>query len=328
MNHFCNITKMFKVILFLPSVHNMGKLLIGCSGWNYGSRPEENGGWIGVFYPDKETKRLRHYSEFFDTAEMDASFYERFYNSMTKGTFIGMSRATPAGFQFSVKVPETITHKKRLDVKKNVLKDFEAFLEKISPLRIANKLGAILIQLPPSFTVSEFKNVELFLNELSAFSNIYSESSHEYESTTSHDYQYALEFRHPSWKTEGPWELLRHYDIASVVTDSPKKENLEFLSETIVTTADHSVVRFHGRNIKGHYWYNYLYNKEELEPWVEKIDKIKEQTKVLRTYFNNHYGGKAVINALEFKEMLGIKLSEKEASKLESAKSYLGKLNV
>ena len=319
---------MFKVILLLPSVHNMGKLLIGCSGWNYGSRPEENGGWIGVFYPDKETKRLRHYSEFFDTAEMDASFYERFYNSMTKGTFIGMSRATPAGFQFSVKVPETITHKKRLDVKKNVLKDFEAFLEKISPLRIANKLGAILIQLPPSFTVSEFKNVELFLNELSAFSNIYSESSHGYESTTSHDYQYALEFRHPSWKTEGPWELLRHYDIASVVTDSPKKENLEFLSETIVTTADHSVVRFHGRNIKGHYWYNYLYNKEELEPWVEKIDKIKEQTKVLRIYFNNHYGGKAVINALEFKEMLGFKLSEKEASKLESAKSYLGKLNV
>ena len=292
MNHFSNITKMFKVILFIPSVHNMGKLLIGCSGWNYGSRPEENGGWIGVFYPDKETKRLRHYSEFFDTAEMDASFYERFYNSMTKGTFIGMSRATHAGFQFSVKVPETITHKKRLDVKKNVLKDFEAFLEKISPLRIANKLGAILIQLPPSFTVSEFKNVELFLNELSAFSNIYSESFHGYESTTSHDYQYALEFRHPSWKTEGPWELLRHYDIASVVTDSPKKENLEFLSETIVTTTNHSVVRFHGRNIKGHYWYNYLYNKEELEPWVEKIDKIKEQTKVLRIYFNNHYGGK------------------------------------
>jgi uncharacterized protein YecE (DUF72 family) len=304
----------------------MRKLLIGCSGWNYGSLPENNGGWIGVFYPDKETKRLRYYSEFFDTAEMDASFYERFYNNMTKGTFIGMSKATPAGFQFSVKVPETITHKKRLDVKKNVLKDFEAFLEKISPLRNANKLGAILIQLPPSFTVSEFKNVESFLNELSTLSIKGNEKSHEYESSTSDDYQYALEFRNPSWKTEGPWELLRHYNIASVITDSPKKENLEFLSETVVTTADHSVVRFHGRNVKGHYWYDYLYNKEELEPWVEKIDKIREQTKILRVYFNNHYGGKAVINALEFKEMSGIKLSEKEASKLENAKSYLGRL--
>lgn len=304
----------------------MRKLLIGCSGWNYGSLPENNGGWIGVFYPDKEIKRLRYYSEFFDTAEMDASFYERFYNNMTKGTFIGMSKATPAGFQFSVKVPETITHKKRLDIKKNVLKDFEAFLEKISPLRNANKLGAILIQLPPSFTVDEFKNVESFLNELSTFSNIDNEKSHEYESGTSYGYQYALEFRNPSWKTEGPWELLRHYNIASVITDSPKKESLEFLSETVVTTADHSFVRFHGRNVKGHYWYDYLYSKEELEPWVEKIDKIREQTKVLRVYFNNHYGGKAVINALEFKEMLGIKLSEKEASKLENAKSYLGRL--
>ena len=304
----------------------MRKLLIGCSGWNYGSLPENNGGWIGVFYPDKEIKRLRYYSEFFDTAEMDASFYERFYNNMTKGTFIGMSKATPAGFQFSVKVPETITHKKRLDIKKNVLKDFEAFLEKISPLRNANKLGAILIQLPPSFRVDGFKNVESFLNELSTFSNIDNEKSHEYESGTNYGYQYALEFRNPSWKTEGQRELLRHYNIASVITDSPKKESLEFLSETVVTTAIASSVRFHGRNVKGHYWYDYLYSKEELEPWVEKIDKIREQTKVLRVYFNNHYGGKAVINALEFKEMLGIKLSEKEASKLENAKSYLGRL--
>jgi uncharacterized protein YecE (DUF72 family) len=305
----------------------MGKLLIGCSGWNYGTLPEENGGWIGVFYPDKETKRLRYYSEFFETAEMDASFYERFYNSMTKGTFIGMSKVTPAEFQFSVKVPETITHKKRLDVKKNVLKDFEIFLEKISPLRSVNKLGSILIQLPPSFTVSEFKNVESFLNELSTFSKKDSGGFHESESGNTSDYQFALEFRNPSWKTEGPWELLRHYNIASVITDSPKKENLEFLSETSVTTADHSFVRFHGRNVKGHYWYDYLYNKEELEPWVEKIDKIREETKVLRIYFNNHYGGKAVINALEFKEMLGIKLSEKEVRRLENAKLYLGKKN-
>jgi uncharacterized protein YecE (DUF72 family) len=101
----------------------MGRLLIGCSGWSYGSLPEEDGGWIGVFYPDKETKRLRHYSEFFNTAEMDSTFYERFYTNMMVGTFIGMSKATPDTFQFSIKVPETITHKKRLDVRKEVLKD-------------------------------------------------------------------------------------------------------------------------------------------------------------------------------------------------------------
>jgi uncharacterized protein YecE (DUF72 family) len=52
---------------------------------------------------------------------------------MTKGTFIGMVKATPEKFQFSVKVPEINTHQKRLDVNKSVITDFEEFLDKISP---------------------------------------------------------------------------------------------------------------------------------------------------------------------------------------------------
>ena|SRR5438034_8518622 len=98
-----------------------------------------------------------------------------------------------------------------MDVKKGAIAQFEEFLDKISPLRTANKLGAILFQLPPSFTVSDFKNIEGFLDRLPA--NI------------SHDY--AVEFRHPSWGTEGPWEMLKHYNIAAVMTDSPAKENLQ-----------------------------------------------------------------------------------------------------
>jgi uncharacterized protein YecE (DUF72 family) len=65
---------------------------------------------------------------------------------MTKGTFIEMVKATPEKFQFSVKVPETITHQKRLDVNKSVITDFEEFLDKTSPLKDSNKLGAILLQ--------------------------------------------------------------------------------------------------------------------------------------------------------------------------------------
>jgi uncharacterized protein YecE (DUF72 family) len=99
----------------------MGDLLIGCSGWSYGDTPEK-GGWVGVFYPSKDTKRLRLYSQFFNTAEMDSIFYEKFYSHMTK-----------------------------------------EFLARISPLKSSNKLGAILLQLPPSFTVTDFKNIEGFL---------------------------------------------------------------------------------------------------------------------------------------------------------------------
>src|SRR5919202_1074390 len=287
------------------------QLLVGCSGWNYGDTPDK-GGWTGVFYPDKDTKRLRYYSQFFNTAEMDSIFYEKFYSQMTKGTFIGMVRATPEKFQFSVKVPETITHNKRLDINKGAMVDFEEFLDKISPLKTANKLGTILIQLPPSFTVSDFKNIEGFLDRLPSSS-----------SSSGHHYDYAIEFRHPSWKTEGPWDMLRHYNIAAVMTDSPARENLQFLSDITITTADHSFVRLHGRNTKGHDWYNYLYSKEELEPWVEKINQIRAQTKVLRVYFNNHYGGKAVVNALQFKQLTGGILSENEKRTQEHAEVYL-----
>ena len=296
------------------------QVLVGCSGWNYGDTPDK-GGWTGVFYPDKDTKRLRYYSQFFNTAEMDSIFYEKFYSKMTKGTFIGMVRATPEKFQFSVKVPETITHNKRLDINKGAMVDFEEFLDKISPLKTANKLGTILIQLPPSFTVTDFKKIEGFLDRLPSSSS----SSNSSSSSSGHHYDYAIEFRHPSWSTEGPWDMLRHYNIAAVMTDSPARENLQFLSDITITTADHSFVRLHGRNTKGHYWYNYLYSKEELKPWVEKVSQIKQQTKVLRVYFNNHYGGKAVVNALEFKEMTGMSLSEKESKALEQGQSYLSK---
>ena len=151
----------------------MAEFLIGCSGWNCPDTPEK-GGWTGIFYPDKDTKRLRYYSQFFNTAEMDASFYERFYSQMTKGTFIGMTRASPEKFQFSIKVPETVTHIKRMDINKGAMISFEEFLDKISPLRNSGKLGAILFQLPPSFTVNDFKNVEQFLDKLPNDSYSYS----------------------------------------------------------------------------------------------------------------------------------------------------------
>ena len=73
---------------------------------------------------------------------------------------------------------------------------------------------------------------------------------------------------------------------------------------------------------KGHYWYNYLYSDQELKPWVEKVNEIREQTKILRIYFNNHYGRKSVVNAMQFKEMIGVSLSADEKRVMENAKGY------
>lgn len=287
-----------------PHYHDQQpQLLIGCSGWNYGDNAEK-GGWVGSFYPDSMTKRLAYYSNFFDTAEMDSTFYEKFYSHMTKGTFYGMVKATPTNFQFSIKIPETVTHIKRMDLRKDAMTTFNEFLDKISPLKNSNKLGAILFQLPPSFSVNEFRQIEGFLDRLPSSSG----------------YEFAVEFRHPSWQTEGPWELLKHYNVASVMTDSPDSD-LQYLSEVIVT-ASHAFIRLHGRT-KG-YWYNYSYTEEELKPWVAKVNKIKQDPEVkrLRIYFNNHYGAKAVENALQFKEMVeGKKLNQEQ----EEAKNRIRK---
>lgn len=275
------------------------QLLIGCSGWNYGD-PIEKGGWVGPFYPDKDTKRLKYYSQFFNTAEFDAIFYEKFYNDMKQGLFFGLSKATPENFQFSVKVPETITHKKRLSTQLGAAMDFEKYLDKISPLKKLNKLGAILFQLPPSFTVNEFRKIEGFLDTLPT------------------DYDYAVEFRHESWQTEGALEMLEHHNIASVLTDSPDP-GLQFLSNPVVT-ADHAFIRLHGQN-EG-YWYNYLYSDEEMKPWAEKVLAMQSKTRVLRIYFNNHYGGASIVNALQFKEMTGEPLAEIEKQTLAHAENF------
>ena len=269
------------------------------SGWKYDD-PIEKGGWIGVFYPEKKTRFLKFYSDYFNTAEFDAVFYKEKYVLMSKGTFIGLSRAAPEGFEFSVKVPEIITHEKKLSIHQGALADFEKYLEMLEPLKAYNKLGAILFQLPPYFTVDDFSKIEPFLAQLPK------------------GYDYAVEFRHASWQTECALELLRQHNIASVLTDSPDP-SLQFLSNPVVT-ADHSFIRLHGRNHG--YWYNYLYSKKELEPWVGKVNEIAKQTRKLRIYFNNHYAGAAIINAIQFEEMWGRKLSDDEKQVLQHAEQF------
>jgi uncharacterized protein YecE (DUF72 family) len=53
------------------------------------------------------------------------------------------------------------------------------------------------------------------------------------------------------------------------------------------------------------------------------VNEIREQTKILRIYFNNHYGGKAVVNAMQFKEMIGISFSGDEKRVMENAKAHI-----
>src|SRR5438093_10590600 len=93
-----------------------------------------------------------------------------------------------------------------------------------------------------------------------------------------------------------------------------------WIFEVPIETAYHAFIILQGRNKC--FLYNYLYTKKELEPWVKKVEEIKKQTNTLRIYFNNHYGGKAVLNALQFKEM-AVALNDKEKEALARIEAYL-----
>ena len=118
--------------------------------------------------------------------------------------------------------------------------------------------------------------------------------------------------------------MLKHYNIVAVMIDSPPNDNLGFMSEVTVT-ANHSFVRFHGRDSKSRY--NYLYSSAELEPWASKVKMLQKETPIVRSYFNNHYGAKAVVNALQFKELLGQKLTADQEQALTHAQNYVSQIS-
>jgi uncharacterized protein YecE (DUF72 family) len=68
-------------------------------------------------------------------------------------------------------------------------------------------------------------------------------------------------------------------------------------------------VRFHGRNKN---WFNaplskrydYLYSDEELASFIPEVKRIAAQAEKTYIFFNNCHLGKAVKNAIRFREMI------------------------
>jgi uncharacterized protein YecE (DUF72 family) len=266
----------------------MSTLRIGTSGWSYNE-------WAGVFYPDTNTNKLSFYSKVFGTAEVDSTFYA--YPS--KGLVVGWSRYTPDDFVFSVKLPQQMTHEKRLDLKSEVEEDLIRFLSLMKPLITTGKLGPVLIQLPPSFTF------ERDYEKLRTFFEVIPE-----------DVKFAVEFRHPSWLKEDVWELLRSKNVANTVVDEP------LLPPDTVVTADFSFIRWHGRGSRP--WYNYRYTQAELASWVPRVKEVVSKTKETFGYFNNHFRGFAIENSLKMMGMLGISTPEQDEAGAKATR-YLNK---
>jgi uncharacterized protein YecE (DUF72 family) len=248
----------------------LGDVRLGTSGWSYKE-------WEGPFYPKGEKKKLSYYSRFFDTVEIDSTFYA--YPS--KGMVLGAAKSTPEGFVFSAKLPKLITHQKELDVKKGARDDLFRFLHLMKPLMDGGKLGPLLIQLPPSFAYSGgFSRLGGFLDALPT------------------DVPFAVEFRNRSWLGKGDvLDLLEGHNVAITTVDEP------LLPPDLTTTADFAFVRWHGRGERP--WYNYRYRDGELRGWSKKVKAVASKTKRVYGYFNNHFHGYAVEDSLKMMELLG-----------------------
>ncbi|MCX8123463.1 MAG: DUF72 domain-containing protein [Spirochaetes bacterium] len=232
---------------------------IGCSGWNYNH-------WAGIFYPKDipKSKWLQYYSNVFDTVEINATFYRQFKDCV----YINWYNKVPDNFCFSVKMSKYITHIKRLD---NVSAEIHSCIA--SALLLKEKLGVILIQLPPSLKF----DTALVADFVSALPS---------------NYRYTIEARHSSWLCDSSFSLLQQYNVAWCISDTagryPYHEEI---------TADFVYIRLHGSTKL----YTSNYTDKELHDWAEKIISWNRLT---YCYFDNDFNAYAAFNALTLKKIL------------------------
>lgn len=128
------------------------KIHAGCSGWVYWH-------WRGIFYPDtkRTDKWFRHYTESFDTVELNAPFYSWPKDSRVKA----WRRNAPEHFRYSVKVNRLITRERRLRHTRRLINEFY----KIDTI-LGEKLGCFLFQFPTSYkyTPSRLRSIVTQLN--------------------------------------------------------------------------------------------------------------------------------------------------------------------
>lgn len=128
------------------------RAFIGTQGWSFES-------WAGVFYPKglPATDRLAWYSRTFNGVEVNTTFHA----VPPVSTVRNWRSATPDGFKFTLKMPRAITHERRL---RDPEPELSNFLN--AAVELGEKLGAILIQLPPSFGAADLPALDGFLQSL------------------------------------------------------------------------------------------------------------------------------------------------------------------
>jgi uncharacterized protein YecE (DUF72 family) len=265
-------------------------IFIGTSGWSY---PKGEGTWKGYFYPSGKINELEYYSQYFNTVEINSSFYR----PPSPGFAENWVKRTPRDFLFTVKLWQKFTHPKMYQEATGEhavisREDVDLFLDSIRPIHDSGKLGALLAQFPPSF-----KNDSYGHQILNAVIR------------TFNDYRLSVELRHRSWSDDkNTGKLLIENNVCWVQIDEPKFKSS--VAAEVPLTSDIAYFRFHGRNAEM-WWsgdnetrYKYLYSPEEIEELSGRLKQAAEKTKLAFAFFNNHWQAYAPRNAVDMKKAL------------------------
>jgi uncharacterized protein YecE (DUF72 family) len=274
--------------------------------------------------------RLRYYARFFDTVEVNSSFYA----IPDARNVLRWAERTPDGFVFNVKAyalltghnprPETLpdevqallparfarTHRGEVQASTLPVEAFDAtfrlFRAALGPLEDARKLGYVLFQFAPWVRFSHER-----LGDLEALP------------ARVPGCRVAVEFRDRSWFPDHADEtlaVLRRAGLAHVIVDAPPAAHA--VPRVVARTARTVVFRLHGRNAEG--WlrqlrgeepavrekYDYLYTEAELRELRAEVEASAEDEGDVFVSFNNNNRDYPVRNALTMKRLLGQPVAE------------------
>jgi len=264
-------------------VRALRDILIGPAGWSYAD-------WRGRVYPEGAGSKfdtLALVAKYFDAVEINSSFYHP-PAPETARSWLRRIAHNPR-FVFTAKLYRTFTHERG----KATADDEKAFREGIDPLAEAGKLGAVLIQFPWSF--KNDREERSYLTQLAERFK---------------DYPLVVELRHESWNNPRILQTLEDLGVGLCDIDQPLFA--DSIKPAAEVTSSIGYIRLHGRNYQNWFReeadvverYDYLYSRDELEPWVNRIKEVAQKAKQTFVITNNHARGQSLANAFEIMAQL------------------------
>ena len=267
---------------------------MGTAGWSYKD-------WEGIVYPaqiKKSQHPVEYLARYMDVIEINTSFYGHIKPEWGK-LWCRKAKAVNPEFVFTAKLNRAFTHSPIAVVESTSAETIRAdpederlAKEGLASIAVEDMLGAVLAQFPVSF-----KNTNANRDYLDGVIEKFKQ------------FPLVVEVRHNSWTNEGTLRYFAERGVAFCNIDQPLLGKA--LGPTEHVTAPVAYVRLHGRNYDQ--WfdsdsrndrYNYLYTAPELEGWKTRIDAIAGKAQRTFVVTNNHFEGRAAVNALQLKHML------------------------